>query len=84
MRPRVKACVVCGKPSYSGPRCPKHALPTRHRRYTKNALAVVQAATRCHLCGEGPRPDDPFVADHLIPRSLGGSDEQRAKFCVQP
>jgi 5-methylcytosine-specific restriction endonuclease McrA len=73
---RRRLCIVCSQVFIgTGSRCPDHVLPARGRHYTKNALAVVQAATRCHLCGEGPRPGDPFVADHVVPRSLGGSDE---------
>jgi 5-methylcytosine-specific restriction endonuclease McrA len=30
-------------------------------------------ATRCGLCGEGPRPGDPFVCDHIVPRARGGA-----------
>ena len=29
----------------------------------------------CALCGEGPRADDPWVADHRVPRSAGGTDD---------
>ena len=35
--------------------------------YRKRAKAVRDAATVCHLCGEGARHDDPWQADHLIP-----------------
>jgi 5-methylcytosine-specific restriction endonuclease McrA len=35
---------------------------------------MVEAATYCYLCGDGPRPGDPFVADHVIPGALGGPD----------
>ena len=35
---------------------------------------MVEAATYCYLCGDGPRDGDPFVADHVIPRVLGGPD----------
>ena len=30
------------------------------------AELVRRDATRCHLCGEGPRYDDPWQADHLV------------------
>ena len=69
----LKACVVCGRPS-PGPRCPAHTLPKRSGSYTRDAKRVVENATHCHICGEGPRPGDPFVADHIHPRVLGGSD----------
>jgi hypothetical protein len=34
--------------------------------------AIRQTATTCHLCGQGPKPDDPWQADHLIPAAEGG------------
>jgi len=56
-------------------RCPEHPAPKkRSGTYTRNAAKVRAAATTCHLCGDGPRPDDPWVADHLLPRIYGGSD----------
>lgn len=75
MSPVLKACIVCAHP-FAGPgsRCPDHALPNRSGTYTRTAKQVVANATRCHLCGGGPRADDPFVADHIVPRSLGGND----------
>ena len=43
--------------------------------YTRNAEKVAASATRCHLCGlPFTDPDDPPVADHVVPRSLGGDD----------
>lgn len=74
-RPVLKACQVCGKPT-TGSRCPRHALPTRGRNYAANAKIVRANATICHLCGlPFTDPDDPAVADHIIPRAHGGSDE---------
>lgn len=35
--------------------------------YRQRAKAVRDAATVCHLCGEGPRVNDVWTADHLIP-----------------
>jgi 5-methylcytosine-specific restriction endonuclease McrA len=66
-------CLICGRPSQES-RCHAHRLPRRSGTYTRDAKAVVQSATRCHLCGQGPRPGDPFVADHIQPRVLGGTD----------
>jgi 5-methylcytosine-specific restriction endonuclease McrA len=43
--------------------------------YTRAAAQVRAGAIICHLCGEGPRPNDPWVADHLLPRMFGGSDD---------
>jgi 5-methylcytosine-specific restriction endonuclease McrA len=40
--------------------------------YRTQAAAVRATATTCHICGEGPRPNDPWQADHVIPISKGG------------
>ena len=73
----LRACIVCAKPfAGPGPRCPDHALPNRSGTYTRTAKQVVANATHCHLCGlPFTDPTDPPVADHLVPRSLGGSDD---------
>ncbi len=33
--------------------------------YDTRAAAVRSTAQRCWLCGEGPRPGDPWTADHV-------------------
>jgi 5-methylcytosine-specific restriction endonuclease McrA len=73
MSPR-RLCIVCHRPC-DGTRCPEHTLQKRSGSYTRSARKIVENATRCHLCGQGPRPGDPFVADHLIPRAYGGPDD---------
>lgn len=35
--------------------------------YQKRAREVREAAERCWLCGEGPRRNDPWQADHVVP-----------------
>ena len=35
--------------------------------YAARARAVRETATRCWICGEGARPDDPWQADHVLP-----------------
>lgn len=35
--------------------------------YRKRAKKVRDNAVYCHLCGDGPRHDDPWTADHIIP-----------------
>lgn len=35
--------------------------------YRKRAKAVRENATVCWICKGGPRPDDAFQADHLLP-----------------
>src|SRR2546427_13264263 len=65
-----------GRPTAHGNRCPEHAIPAlpRSGTYTRTARRIVDEATYCWLCGGGPRPDDPFVADHVLPRAYGGAD----------
>ena len=71
----VRACGVCGRIILPGTRrCAEHALPRRSGTYSREAKPMVEAATYCYLCGDGPRDGDPFVADHVIPRVLGGPD----------
>jgi len=35
--------------------------------YRKRAKAVRESAGACWLCGDGPRPNDPWQADHVVP-----------------
>lgn len=49
-----------GRPGYGG-------------QYRKQAAVIRATALRCWLCGEGPRPDDPWQADHVIPIAEGGA-----------
>jgi 5-methylcytosine-specific restriction endonuclease McrA len=72
-----KACSICGGIALQGTsRCARHPKPSkRGRRYADAARIVRANAMRCHICGEGWRPDDPWVADHIIPRTYGGSDD---------
>ena len=71
----MRACIRCGRPVAKGNRCALHRIPTRGRHYTQNARTIVVNASICGICGEGPRIDDPWVADHIKPRVHGGSDE---------
>jgi 5-methylcytosine-specific restriction endonuclease McrA len=64
---------VCETPGTN--RCALHPKP--HKRsgtYTRNAAKVRAQAVTCWICGDGPRADDPWVADHVTPRMYGGSD----------
>jgi len=73
----VKACARCGRRCPPGKnRCPEHALPPRPGSYSRAAAKVRAAAEYCWICG-GPftDPNDPPVADHVIPRADGGSDD---------
>ena len=75
-----RPCLDCGRPT-EGSRCVEHdrqlergksrARAAQHARkyggaYRARAAAVRAAATRCHICGEGFRADDPWQADHLV------------------
>jgi len=33
--------------------------------YRKQALEVRANATTCWICDQGPKPDDPWTADHV-------------------
>ncbi|MGE5273261.1 MAG: HNH endonuclease [Verrucomicrobiota bacterium] len=55
--------------------CDLHAIPARTGSYSRNAARVRASAIVCHLCRKGFTADDPPVADHVVPRGLGGSDE---------
>ena len=35
---------------------------------------VIAATTACHWCGGPALPDDPFTADHLVPKARGGTN----------
>ena len=79
--PIRRPCLGCRQLTPTGNRCPtcqtKHqALIDAHRAHKRNhykgdyaarAKAVREAATHCWLCGQGPRPDDPWQADHIYP-----------------
>ena len=34
--------------------------------YATRAKQVREATTHCYLCGQGPRVNDPFQADHVF------------------
>ena len=44
------------------------------RQYRVARAHVLRYATHCYLCGQPPRPNDPLVTDHVLPRALGGAD----------
>jgi len=46
--------------------------------YRKRAAEIRATALVCHLCGEGFRASDPWVADHVEPASHGIVGELRA------
>ena len=71
-----KVCSICGTPHGNrGARCDVHKIPARTGTYSRNAAKVRASATVCYLCGQPFSADDPPVADHIVPRGLGGSDD---------
>jgi hypothetical protein len=64
-----RRCLTCGTITTQA-RCPSCARAKRQLYqgdYPQRAQAVRDTATHCHLCGQGPRHDDPWQADHLTP-----------------
>jgi hypothetical protein len=43
--------------------------------YRKRAKLVRETALVCHICGNGAKFDDPWVADHTIPAQFGSTAE---------
>lgn len=91
---RMKPCLVCGVPSPS-PRCPQHKVadqrPSRARRpATGSQKARLRRATlardswTCRGCGVVDRSGRSLQADHIIPLSLGGTNdlENMQALCV--
>lgn len=67
----VKLCLSCGLPIREPGGKTRHAACKKQRRqrydnpaYRKAAEHVRKTAQRCHLCGKGPIPGDPWEADH--------------------
>lgn len=51
--------------------------PIQHyARYRANRARVLAEERVCWICGRPGAPDDPLTADHVIPRSLGGSHDR--------
>src|SRR5258706_13956030 len=82
----MRPCAVPTCPNLTaGRRCQAHQLPPRTfvrdafysspewRRLSAAALSDSEGI--CALDGAGPRPNDPLVAAHRIPRKQGGLDE---------
>jgi len=73
-----RACIEPGCPNLTtATRCTPHQKAYKQRRYRASphyqgdydarAKVVRDTAERCWLCGEGPRADDPWTADHVYP-----------------
>lgn len=74
-----RPCLDCNKLTHHGTRCEtcvqqhqqritaaRQPRPHYAGNYRQRAKAIRDNATNCYLCGEGPRPNDPFQADHVI------------------
>src|SRR3989304_6126921 len=75
MSPVVRLC-RCGRIPPPGLRhCPGHQPRGNDTYAYQQASRHIRAtATHCWLCHEPFTPDDPATADHIIPRSQGGTD----------
>jgi len=87
-----RPCITCGVLTPGQSYCAEHK-PVRPRRdtgqrkdkkkflygkhYKKISKGVRGGALICHLCGGGPRLEDPFEADHINPE-LGFMSELKA------
>lgn len=67
-----RPCLGCGTLTrHPKGRCPPCLTQARahydNPTYRADAAQVRATATRCWICGQGPRPNDPWHADHLEP-----------------
>lgn len=75
-----RPCIVCGTLTDQQTRCEQHRLAADNQRYRRRgprahyagdyrarAARVRANATECWICGQGPRPGDPWTADHVLP-----------------
>jgi 5-methylcytosine-specific restriction endonuclease McrA len=72
----LKSCIICGRPSPTS-RCPLHPKPPKRTgSYGRDAAKVRANANLCHICLKPfTDPNDPPVADHVLPRAYGGTDD---------
>jgi len=91
-----RPCLTCGQLTRGGSYCDTHKpvkvdSPERKAKkaarygpaYQRLAKQIRQTATRCHLCGGGPRDGDPWEADHVIPGSMAGGLAPAHRSCNQ-
>ena len=77
-----RPCLTCGVLTKAGTYCDTHKpvkvdTPERVAKkrarydttYQRLAKHVRQTTTHCHICGGGPRPGDPWEADHIYPNN---------------
>ncbi len=75
----MKACSICGGRALGKTtRCARHPnRKARTRAYFTAAARVRATATICWICRRPfTDPNDPPVADHIIPRVFGGRDDE--------
>ena len=78
--PIQRPCLNCNQLTTHGTRCPTCTTHTSTQRaarrpprphytgdYRRRAKQTRDNATHCWICGQGPRPGDPWQADHLYP-----------------
>jgi 5-methylcytosine-specific restriction endonuclease McrA len=74
-----RTCVECGRIIERGSRCSLHPRTplNRTRAYRDLCHRIIANSTHCGICGEPlhANPKDKPVVDHVIPRSLGGTDD---------
>ena len=74
-----RPCIDCNTLTHTGSRCRNcqqqllqritiNRPPRPHYAgdYKRRAKHIRETATHCHICGDGPRPNDPWQADHII------------------
>ena len=84
MRPFLKPCVACGRPS-RGSRCDEHRLadrrPSRAARGSSTERRRIRLRTlrrdgyRCVACGLVDKKGFSLEADHILPLERGGSND---------
>lgn len=83
---RLCCAAYCSRPAAKGnSRCRVHAQAFEQGKrlanpglespeYIANRRTLLEnTAAICALCGEGPRPGDPWTADHIVRRADGGT-----------
>ena len=72
---RLTICAVPGCNRHArGRHCPEHRRPSRGRTHRKARAQTLLEEATCWLCGNPGTKADPLTADHIVPRSHGGTD----------
>ena len=84
MRPFLKPCVECGRPSRNS-RCDDHKLPDRRpstarrgsstERSKRRSRTLRRDGFRCVACGVVDKTGRSLEADHIVPLEVGGSHD---------